>query len=56
MALTPGKVAHLEPAGFGDFKFAQKLTCHPVYSDDESEQPIKEFDQRDDIAICGVKK
>lgn len=53
---TPEKIELLKQAGFIDFQFAQTLTRHPVYSDDEFELPIEGYDRGDYVAICGVKK
>lgn len=53
---TPEKIELLTQAGFVDFKFAQTLTRHPVYSDDHFEPPVEGFDRGDYVAICGIKK
>ncbi len=53
---TPEKIELLEQSGFIDFQFAQTLTRHPVYSDDDFEHPVEGFDRGDYVAICGVKK
>lgn len=53
---TPEKISLLEQAGFSELEFAQTLTRHPVYSDDEFEEPSYGYDRGDYVAICGAKK
>lgn len=52
---TAEKVILLEEAGFKDFKFAQTLTKHPLYSNNMEEQPIEGYDCGDYVAICAIK-
>lgn len=52
---TPEKVELLQLAGFTDFRFAQTLTRHPIYSDEAFEEPCEGYDRGDYVAICGVK-
>jgi len=52
---TKEKVELLEKAGFKDFEFAQTLTKHPLYSNNEIEQPIEGYDSGDYVAICAIK-
>ncbi len=53
---TKEKVTLLEKAGFTGFEFAQTLTKHPIYSNNEVEQPIEGYDCGDYVAICAFKK
>ena len=53
---TPEKVELLERAGFVDFAYAQTLTRHPVYSDDQVEAPSAGYDRGDYVAIRAIKK
>jgi SAM-dependent methyltransferase len=52
---TGEKIILLEDAGFHDFKFAQTLTKHPLYSNNGTEQPIEGYDRGDYVAICAKK-
>lgn len=52
---TQEKIEYMEKVGFKDFKFAQTLTKHPLYSNQEIEQPIEGYDCGDYVAICAVK-
>ncbi len=52
---TDEKIKLLKKAGFTDFKFAQTLTKHPIYSNTEIEQPIEGYDCGDYVAICATK-
>ncbi|PKQ62052.1 SAM-dependent methyltransferase [Labilibaculum filiforme] len=52
---TQEKVELLEKAGFKKFEFAQTLTKHPLYSNNEIEQPIEGYDSGDYVAICAIK-
>lgn len=52
---TPEKVEMLKAVGFSDFKFAQTLTKHPVYSNREKEEPIEGYDRGDYVCICALK-
>ncbi|MBP8960200.1 MAG: class I SAM-dependent methyltransferase [Bacteroidales bacterium] len=53
---TAEKTMLLKQEGFSDFAFAQTLTKHPVYSDNELEEPKEGFDCGDYVAICAYKK
>lgn len=53
---TAEKVKMLEKAGFSGFQFAQTLTKHPIYSNNETEEPKEGFDCGDYVAICAFKK
>jgi len=53
---TSEKIVMLEKAGFPNFKFAQTLTKHPIYSNNETEEPKEGFDCGDYVAICAQKK
>jgi ubiquinone/menaquinone biosynthesis C-methylase UbiE len=52
---TNEKIEILKEVGFTNFKFAQTLTKHPLFSNEKIEQPIEGFDRGDYVAICGVK-
>lgn len=52
---TSEKIAFMEQAGFTDLEFAQTLTKHPVYSNNEIEEPVPGYDSGDYVAICGYK-
>ncbi len=52
---TPDKVELLKQAGFKEFKFAQTLTRHPVYSNLEKEEPVEGYDRGDYVCICAIK-
>lgn len=51
---TQEKINFLTDAGFTQLQFAQTLTRHPAFSDDEPEQPSKGYDAGDYVAICAV--
>ncbi|MCT4613889.1 MAG: methyltransferase domain-containing protein [Marinifilaceae bacterium] len=53
---TKEKVDLLEKAGFVDFDYAQTLTKHPMYSNNEIEEVKPGFDCGDYVAICAFKK
>lgn len=53
---TSEKIGLMEEAGFSDLEFAQTLTKHPVYSNNEIEEPIPGYDSGDYVAICGFKR
>jgi hypothetical protein len=53
---TGEKIEMLEKAGFADLGFAQTLTRHPAYSDNESEEPVEGCDRGDYVAIYAFKK
>ncbi|HOU96809.1 MAG TPA: class I SAM-dependent methyltransferase [Bacteroidales bacterium] len=53
---TAEKTMLLQKEGFSDFAYAQTLTKHPVYSDNELEEPVEGFDCGDYVAICAYKK
>ena len=52
---TQEKIDLLKEVGFKDFKYAQTLTRHPLYSNREKEEPIEGYDRGDYVAICGQK-
>jgi ubiquinone/menaquinone biosynthesis C-methylase UbiE len=52
---TPEKVDMLKNSGFAKFSFAQTLTRHPVYSDNDIEEPSEGYDRGDYVAICAFK-
>ncbi len=52
---TQEKIEILESNSFGNLEFAQTLTKHPIYSNNEIEQPIKGYDSGDYVAICAYK-
>ena len=53
---TAQKIDFLKETGFDQFKFAQTLTKHPLYSNNVAEEPIEGFDSGDYVAICAIKK
>ncbi len=53
---TDEKIARMKQTGFMDLEFAQTLMKHPVYSNNETEEPIPGYDSGDYVAICGYKK
>jgi ubiquinone/menaquinone biosynthesis C-methylase UbiE len=52
---TPEKVEALKKVGFKDFTYAQTLTTHPLYSNDEPEEPIDGYKQGNYVAITAIK-
>jgi len=52
---TQEKIDLLEEVGFKNFKYAQTLTRHPLYSNREKEEPIEGYDRGDYVAIFGQK-
>ena len=52
---TEEKIALLRQAGFDHFRFAQTLTRHPLYSNEEKEEPVEGYDRGDYVAIYGRK-
>ena len=52
---TQEKIDLLKEVGFKNFKYAQTLTRHPLYSNIEKEEPIEGYDRGDYVAICGQK-
>jgi ubiquinone/menaquinone biosynthesis C-methylase UbiE len=52
---TEEKADLLLEVGFTDLSYAQTLTVHPKYSNDQVEQPSAGFDRGDYVAIRGVK-
>ncbi len=52
---TPEKIRMLEKSGFTNLEFAQTLTKHPAYSDEEMEEPIPGYDCGDYVAIKAIK-
>ena len=53
---TNEKVEYLKESGFNNFKFAQTLTKHPLYSNNITEEPIEGYDCGDYVAICATKQ
>lgn len=53
---TEEKIEKLTKAGFGDFRFAQTLTRHALYSNTAVEDPSEGYDSGDYVAICGIKQ
>jgi ubiquinone/menaquinone biosynthesis C-methylase UbiE len=52
---TSEKIEMLNLAKFQNLKFAQTLTKHPLYSNNEIEQPVAGYDCGDYVAICAEK-
>jgi len=52
---TQEKIDLLNEVGFKNFKYAQTLTRHPLYSNIEKEEPIEGYYRGDYVAICGQK-
>lgn len=52
---TAEKVEMLENSGFHDLKYAQTLTSHPIYSNNEAEDPSEGYNRGDYVAICARK-
>jgi SAM-dependent methyltransferase len=52
---TAEKVKLLDATGFIKFEFAQTLTLHPLYSNNEIEEPVEGYDRGDYVAIKAVK-
>lgn len=52
---TAEKVDLLHETGFVEIEFAQTLTKHPMYSNIETEEPIKGYEKGDYAAIIGRK-
>ena len=52
---TQEKTDLLKETGFKNFKYAQTLTRHPLYSNREKEAPVDGYDRGDYVAICGKK-
>ena len=53
---TPEKMEAMKKVGFTDFHCYQTLTTHPVYSNDQVEEPTEGYDKGDYVAICAYKK
>lgn len=53
---TREKIATMEKIGFTDFEFYQTLVAHPLYSDDQVEEPVEGYDKGDYVAICAYKR
>lgn len=53
---TREKIATMESIGFKDFEFYQTLVAHPLYSDDQVEEPVEGYDKGDYVAICAYKR
>ena len=52
---TQEKIDNLSESGFQEFKFAQTLTKHPLYSNKVAEEPVEGYDSGDYVAICALK-
>ncbi len=52
---TAEKVEMLQKSGFSDFKYAQTLTHHPIYSNNTAEEPCEGYNRGDYVAICARK-
>lgn len=52
---TGEKVDILKKVGFSDFQFAQTLTKHPLYANNEFEKPQEGYDKGDYVAIIAKK-
>lgn len=52
---TKEKTQLIEEVGFKNVEYAQTLTRHPLYSNDEKEEPVKGYTRGDYVAIRGVK-
>lgn len=52
---THEKTKLLEKTGFRDFSFAQTLTRHPFYADEEAEEPKEGYKKGDYVAITAKK-
>ncbi len=52
---TEEKIRLLELAGFVDLEFAQTLTQHPKFSNDEPESPVEGYNRGDYVAIRAKK-
>lgn len=53
---TAEKIALLEAAGFTGLEYAQTLTRHPLYSNEEEEQPVAGYDRGDYVAVTAYKR
>ncbi|MEA2107648.1 MAG: class I SAM-dependent methyltransferase [Bacteroidota bacterium] len=52
---TSEKVEIMEKVGFKNFRYAQTLTTHPLYANDEFEEPQEGYQLGNYIAICTEK-
>lgn len=52
---TAEKIELLEKAGFRDLRFAQTLTTHPLYSNQQEEQPSEGYEKGDYVAVTACK-
>ncbi len=52
---TPEKTEALKKVGFKNFSYAQTLTTHPLYSNDEAEEPTDGYKKGNYVAITGIK-
>jgi ubiquinone/menaquinone biosynthesis C-methylase UbiE len=52
---TGEKVDMLKKAGFRRFQFAQTLTKHPLYANEQFEEPVEGYERGDYVAICANK-
>ena len=52
---TQEKIEAMKKVGFKDFKYAQTLTTHPLYSNDAPENPKEGYQEGNYVAITGIK-
>ena len=52
---TEEKVGLMKPVGFKNFEFAQTLTKHPAFSNNEIEEPVAGYDRGDYVCIKAEK-
>ncbi len=52
---TKEKIHLIEEVGFKNLEYAQTLTRHPPYSNDEKEEPVEGYTRGDYVAIRGLK-
>lgn len=53
---TQEKIDLMKQSGFKGFRFAQTLTGHPLYADNQFEIPREGYQSGDYVAICANKK
>jgi SAM-dependent methyltransferase len=52
---TEEKVEILKKAGLSNYRYAQTLTTHPLYANNQIEEPVEGYERGDYIAICAIK-
>lgn len=52
---TGEKVEIMEKVGFSNYRYAQTLTTHPLYANDEFEEPQEGYQKGNYVAICANK-